>query len=243
METLNASLHDSLTWSDTQFSDSEAQRLFSSAHFDVLVFVASKGGGSCPLQDRTPPGAPVDEQAVRTTTLEIRDEASFEAFFAVRPILSREAGDVSRLHGYYSSHGFVSYSRPTMPKRSARRSCECHHLLPARFGMFLIVLFFFPHVQSFLSQRHSWDRLSISRSAFEKLLSVCGVASDFCSFVRAFGSKVKDSDSNFNGYFRRVHEVEEVKADLRFSAYGMSIIHGRFQRWYASTNGRDRVLL
>lgn len=86
METLNASLHDSLNWSDAQFSDSEAQRLFSSAHFDVLVFVASKGGGSCPLQDRTPPSAPVDEQAVQTTTLEIRDQASFEAFFAVRPI-------------------------------------------------------------------------------------------------------------------------------------------------------------
>ena len=85
METLNAGLHDSLTWSDAQFSDSEAQRLFSSAHFDVRVFVASKGGESCPLRDGTPPSARVDEQAVQTTTLEIRDEASLEAFFAVRP--------------------------------------------------------------------------------------------------------------------------------------------------------------
>lgn len=101
METLNASLHDSLTWSDAQFSDSEAQRLFSSAHFDVLVFVASKAGGSCPLQDGTPLNAPVNEQAVQTKTLEIRDEASFEAFFAVRPIVPETQEMFLGLYGCY----------------------------------------------------------------------------------------------------------------------------------------------
>ena len=45
----------------------------------------------------------------------------------------------------------------------------------------------------------------MSHEAFQKLVSACFVSNDIYSFVSAFGSRVKDSDTNFGGYFRRLH--------------------------------------
>lgn len=45
----------------------------------------------------------------------------------------------------------------------------------------------------------------MSHEALRKLVSACFVSDDIYPFISAFGSRVKDSDTNFGGYFRKLH--------------------------------------
>ena len=73
---------------------------------------------------------------------------------------------------------------------------------------------------SFLEQPDSWSRIGISPTAFKSLISFCHVSHEFYSFVRSFGFRVGDTDTNFCGYFRRIHDIQDNNSLSRGASYG-----------------------
>jgi hypothetical protein len=70
---------------------------------------------------------------------------------------------------------------------------------------------------SFLVQTHSWGRLLIPASAFRSLVSQVGALPAIYSYVRAFGLKVDDTDTNYQSYFRGISQVPQSIRDTALS--------------------------
>lgn len=105
----------------------------------------------------------------------------------------------------------------------------------------------------FLKQSDSWSRIHMSHEAFQMLVSTCSVSDDIYPFISAFGSRVKDSDSSFGGYFRRLHHslhngyypsetfCEKAQKEMGESGKRMSISQDEFcfSVRYPEKHGRD----
>lgn len=93
----------------------------------------------------------------------------------------------------------------------------------------------------------------MSHEAFQMLVSTCSVSDDIYPFISAFGSRVKDSDSSFGGYFRRLHHslhngyypsetfCEKAQKEMGESGKRMSISQDEFcfSVRYPEKHGRD----
>ena len=93
----------------------------------------------------------------------------------------------------------------------------------------------------------------MSLEAFERLVAAYSISNNIYSFICAFGSRIKDSDTNFSGYFRTLHHsfhdgygqdaafCEQASIDITEGADHCSNLQAEFcfSVRYPDKHGRD----